>query len=245
MRQAQSLNFAAMKLLTLLFIAAAIFQSPSLHARTKYVGRHAAPKNIDTLFYFEPLSSIKFLDDKPQPRVTDSLSKVSRSLQRKLLENNAEVMRNATLITVTNPQLQKRIDNEFVYLIGNAIKGKLYEDVDTTSVIDSFMDATNRRFVLLLFNDGYVKSGRKIWDDKYDHNYRAAKAWGYSDYMPGPVGITIYGMIFDAGENKTYYFNKDTEYESGYQPLELSHLQILLKTVFEGFFWPKHSQERW
>ena len=239
------LNFAAMKLFTLLLLSvSAIVLSTSLDARTRYIGRHAAAKHIDTLFYFEPLSTIDFLDDKPQPHLTDSLSAISRSLQKKLLQNNAEKLHNATPITISDTALQRRINHEFIYLIASGINGKLYEDADTTGTIDSFMDATHRRFALLLFNGGYVKSGRRIWDDKYNRGYRAAKFWGYGDYVPGPEGVTIFGLIYDALENKTYFFNRDTKYETHYLPLAYNHLELLLKTVFEGFFWSKPNQER-
>ena len=119
-------------------------------------------------------------------------------------------------------------------------------------MLDSMMDANNRRFLLLMVNKGIVQP------NEYESNYPATndnekRIFPLLDdnYEPKgrdtmPNGSNLYVMIIDARENKTYCYNATiSRAKDDYDPLETDDLIRQLHTVFEGFYFSKPGLERW
>ena len=62
-------------------------------------------------------------------------------------------------------------------------------------------------------------------------------------YIPIPrkMASTIYAMIYDAKENRTFYFNIDSRVDT-FSPTTYEDLKEQFRYLFNGFFWRKEQR---
>lgn len=226
----------------------------------QYKAKGAKPESIDSLYYFEPVGSIGMIATRNDLMKSDSLSVKNVLAQKALLQHYTEKLKLAGPVQVNDTVLQKRIKKELLELMANAAKKKYFEELGHSSVIDSVMDAGNKRFALIMLNQGFVRTKEnKRWQQKQANAQSAlaglgllgalgALAFSNNGTSAVPLIATssdLYIMIIDARENKTYYFGSDFSHTGfDYNPTDVNELNEQFTTLFEGFYFPRSNNQR-
>jgi hypothetical protein len=225
------------------------------HAR-QYKSKGAKPDQIDSLYYFEPVGSVGMIATRNDLMKSDSLSAKNIQVQKNLLQHYTEKLRLTGQIQVHDTLLQKRIKNELLELMTNAARKKYFEELGHSSVIDSVMDAGKKRFALILFNQGFVRTREnKRWQQRQANTVGAFGLLGAlgtlafaKDAFAVPLISTssdLYIMIIDAQENKTFYFGSAFSHAGfDYNPIDVNELNEQFITLFEGFYFPRSNNQR-
>ena len=246
-----------MKLYTrLLLLAVTIIIAVPARAGKKHLATHARAKDIDTLYFIEPVTLIAKITDANTAVYNDTISRIACGIQTNVLHHYGDKMRLADEIDISDKNLKTRVRKEIAMLLQRANNKEYFEDTTYHSVIDSIMDATGRRFVLIELNDGFVRSKDNYKQQRRQNNWNIGiramtglAGMQLIDRAPSAdlisSGISV--MIIDAKENRTYYYNDDrsTYRKDEYNPVNEGSQLTEFKLLFDGFFWSKPSQERW
>jgi hypothetical protein len=205
---------------------------------TAHKAKKAKAKEIDSLYVFTPVSDIETITSGDITEFSDSLSNINASLLSTLLKNNGRI-KFAGFVPV-DPILSTRVSDEILMLISNAERHRYLEDIGIPTVIDSIMDVSSKRFALILFSKGFIRTKENFKTENQENLGKAIVSLGFYIEKAFKSGSAIYAMIIDAKENQTYYYKRSTTVGDVYgSPLSNDVLKERIKYLFAGFFWPK------
>lgn len=244
------LSFPSYYKYVLLVLGVVLSCSNNSAAGVRYKAKGASARHIDSMYYFHPVSSIGYVPDGNLITRNDSCSLLNGDILCNVFESNRAAMHIGGKIEITDTSLDRSVFYEILRLFDSAIKKVYFEQSYQSSVLDSIMDAGGKRFALIMLSHGYVRSAKSLKDFNREFRKRMflnPPIWGFNtqpfdrNMADGTNSSTIFAMIIDAKENRTYFFNSDTEIA---HPLNFSDLRSQLRTVFQTLFFSRPSLER-
>jgi len=169
----------------------------------------------------------------------DSLSIVSKQL---LNESVQEFKNNISLtgtIIVTNNTIKQRLekDIEYLYMNANDIKVLSISSIRITPLIDSLLEANNKRFGLIIVECGYIRTNRN-----YGNQIAVSVPINILSrvIVPGsPLSIphkaysALYVMIVDAEQDNIAFYRKTSKFGA---PTDKSVITYQLNKIFKGYY---------
>ncbi|HEY5125476.1 MAG TPA: hypothetical protein VIK14_17240 [Ignavibacteria bacterium] len=197
------------------------------------------PTEVIDLQYFEPFSNVYLFDKRKNMIQNDSLSIVSKQL---LNESVQEFKNNISLtgtIIVTNNTIKQRLekDIEYLYMNANDIKVLSISSIRITPLIDSLLEANNKRFGLIIVECGYIRTNRN-----YGNQIAVSVPINILSrvIVPGsPLSIphkaysALYVMIVDAEQDNIAFYRKTSKFGA---PTDKSVITYQLNKIFKGYY---------
>jgi len=199
----------------------------------------ATPKEIDSLFFFDPISFVDIIGMGGKRQANDSLSQQSYISLKEALSSVDNRMKFAGFIQA-NGGMKSRIEDEIIFLIANAANKKDFGELNYKSVIDSILDASSRRFALLIVVTGFVRTNESFKKENRKNVGVSLMTFGTYEETAIKSGSRMHALIFDARKNEICYYKETSTYPQIYgSPLSKEVLNNHIKRAFGGFFWPK------
>jgi hypothetical protein len=194
-------------------------------------------KEVRDVQYFEPLSYISLIEAGNKPWYNDSLSNESKKLVSKIIENNKQQIPITEKIVVTDTLLSRKLEAEFNNLVILTKQKKSLSKIKITPIIDSLLDANNKRFGLITVATGFTRVKKN-----YSKQVAKGTAVGLLTlgmYVQSPVksASSLYVLIADARENNIAFYSQSELKEK--EPLSEKNINKQFLTVFKGYFLPR------
>ncbi|WP_019039074.1 hypothetical protein [Psychroflexus tropicus] len=204
----------------------------------KFLSSSVPSSEIRQLDYFEPLAYIQLIEKGNRPKLSDSLSTITRQTLDSILETKASKLNLNDKISIENDTLKAQIENELGNLTQMIFEKNNLEGIVLPPVLDSILESRNQRFAMASIATGF---GRK----KGNYGGQVAKGIGVGIltlgmYVPTPVksNMTLYTYIFDSERNEVAFYrrmltNKEKE------PTDPEFMEQQLISTFNGYFYEK------
>ncbi len=222
-----------MKNQILYLIAGIILLLVSSCSVPKYYGVKADKYGISEIAYFPPVSLISLIEHGNQSRYNDSLTRISDSLQRNLIQQNKDEICLSAMLEIPSNSSKKNYKREVEAFFGKADKENDISNVDLPPIIDSMLVANNKRFGLLTMNIGFERTAtnRAIQDAKAVG--LAVLTLGTFTQIPISSNSILFAMVVDSKKNSVVSFRKNTEGD----PCDANLLKRKFRKMFKDFFW--------
>jgi hypothetical protein len=191
------------------------------------------PNELTDVQRFEPLSFIQLIEIGNSGQFNDSLSLLSKKLINETLDGYKEIVPISNAIAIDGFFEKIAVEEEIEFLCTATDKGSNLSIMKITPVIDSILDAREKRFGMLTFSTGFTRA-------KYNYGLQVFKSiflgvFTLGMYVQTPVkaSSTVYIMIVDAKDNNIAYFRKS--FLHGSEPLKPKVIKNQIESIFKNY----------
>jgi hypothetical protein len=186
----------------------------------------------------EPLSYISLIESGNRSVYNDSISKNTQLVLNESLETFKNKLHlSSEEIVLTDSLIKNRLEREINFLIMSAERKRSINGISITPLIDSLLDANNKRFGLIIVQSGFTRA-------KGNYGGQIAKGIGIGIltlgmYYQTPIkaNSTLYAMIVDNKNKNVSFYNKSVLQDK--EPTEKENIIKQIKIIFEKYFWDK------
>ena len=197
------------------------------------------PYEINEMIKFEPLSFISFIEKWNNDIYNDSISEYAQMVLNESLDSFWEILRlSPDEIIMIDDIERNEFEQEINLLISMAENNKKKHDIPITPLIESLLNEFDKRFGLIILQDGFTRSKR-------NYNRQVALSIGMgiltgisgvSTYQtPVKANSTLYAIIVDNKEKNVAFFNKSVLQNK--EPTDKENIIKQLNALFTKYFW--------
>ncbi len=205
---------------------------------SKFLTSDVMPDEITEMLKIEPLSYISLIESGNRSVYNDSISKNTQLVLNESLETFKNKLHlSSEEIVLTDSLIKNRLEREINFLIMSAERKRSINGISITPLIDSLLDANNKRFGLIIVQSGFTRA-------KGNYGGQIAKGIGIGIltlgmYYQTPIkaNSTLYAMIVDNKNKNVSFYNKSVLQDK--EPTEKENIIKQIKIIFEKYFWDK------
>ena len=193
---------------------------------------------ITEMLKIEPFSYVSLIEKGNRSAYNDSISSSTQLVLNESLETFRGKLRlSSEEIKLTDSLERKKLERELNFLIMSAERNRSVKDIPITPLIDSLLNANDKRFGLIIVQSGFTRA-------KGNYGNQIAKGIGMGIltmgmYYQTPIkaNSTLYAVIVDNKNRNVAFYNKSILQDK--EPTEKENIIRQLNQIFEKYFWEK------
>lgn len=199
------------------------------------------PAEIQEMLKIEPISHISLIEKGNEPAYNDSISKSAEIILNESLAGLGEKLHLCPEEQKTADSLERKALKEEIDLLFISVEQdkKKKNTTPITPLIDSILTTNNKRFGLIIAQEGFTRSKR---------NYRGqiAKGLGIGVLtlgmfytVPYKANSMIYALIVDNKDKNVTFFNRSFILDQ--EPTKRENIDKQLRKIFENHLWKRED----
>jgi len=202
---------------------------------TKLVTSNVKATEIADLQLIDPLSLIFRIESGNKGYYNDSLSNISKQYITSYLNSlNGKIPLTGNIF-VSDTAIKNKLNAEIGFLFSSAYRPKDVPSIKITPIIDSLLEANQKRFGLIIVTTGYTRAKGNFGKQLAKGAAIGLLTLGWVTPMPYRASSIIYAMIVDSKEKNISFVRRSTQ--DNLEPLDHSVINNQIKDIFEGYFW--------
>ena len=212
-----------------------------LSGNDRYKAEGAKAKDIDSLYFFEPFTWISLMDANNELAACDSCAAVARAQIERTAAHFAGRMKLSAPVRMADTVSGARIRNEIYYAMSKAEADSFVEDIHPLRTIDSVLNGAGLRYGLIILNTGFVRTKAGMKAARKEANRKELASLGFLSFTAVRCRSSVWAMIVDAKEHRTYYYNTCGKNAIDDDPLNFGSVKVQFINLFSHFYWGEIS----